>query len=165
MRYEEMTGQDLENLRQQITQYYETYYAELRSSFNDHELISFGTVPEFLKGYRRVITELGRDGVLITHWPSESDSFDFHLATDKLAKDLAAEQCGGEQIIDYPPGSDFGTYTLAEPLKLVVDDQIVWVAQWKRLDLSSRLDTWENVDLARSAAREDLLSYAQPSSP
>jgi hypothetical protein len=78
-----------------------------------------------------------------------------------MAKDLAAEHCGGEQILDYPPGSDFGTYELSEPLKLVVDDRVVWVAQWTRLEISSRLDTWLSTDQARTAARQDLLPYAE----
>jgi hypothetical protein len=78
-----------------------------------------------------------------------------------MAKDLAAEQCGGEQIIDYPPGSDFGTYEIAEPLQLVVDDVVVWVAQWKRLEISSRFDAWLSTDQAREAARKDLLPYRE----
>ena len=31
MNYSELTAQNLEGLREQITEYYETYYAELRS--------------------------------------------------------------------------------------------------------------------------------------
>ena len=47
---------------------------------------------------------LGQDGVVVTHLFSSQDSFDFHISPDRVAKDLAAEQCG-EQIIDYPPGA------------------------------------------------------------
>jgi hypothetical protein len=159
--YSELTAENLEELREQITEYYETYYAELRSQLTGHDPATFQSVPEVFKGYRRIVTELGRDGVVVTHWPSSQDSFDFHISPDRVAKDLAAEQCGGEQIIDYPPGSDFGTYEIAEPLQLVVDDVVVWVAQWTRLEITSRLDAWLSTDQARTAARKDLLPYRE----
>jgi hypothetical protein len=161
MNYSDLSAQDLEELREQITEYYETYYAELRSQLTSHDSATFQSVPEIFKGYRRIVTELGRDGVVVTHWPSSQDSFDFHISPDRMAKDLAAEQCGGEQIIDYPPGSDFGTYEIAEPLQLVVDDGVVWVAQWTRLEISSKLDAWLSTDQARTAARKDLLPYRE----
>jgi hypothetical protein len=163
MNYSDLSAQDLEELREQITEYYETYYAEVRSQLTGHDPAAFQSVPETLKGYRRIVTELGQDGVVVTHWPSGQDSFDFHIAPEKVAKDLAAEQCGGEQVIDYPPGSDFGTYQIAEPLKLVVDDRVVWEARWTRLEISSRLDSWKSTDQARTTAREDLLSYTETS--
>jgi hypothetical protein len=159
--YSELTAENLEELREQITEYYETYYAELRSQLTGHDPATFQSVPEVFKGYRRIVTELGRDGVVVTHWPSNQDSFDFHISPDRVAKDLAAEQCGGEQIIDYPPGSDFGTYEISEPLQLVVDDVVVWVAQWTRLEITSRLDAWLSTDQARTAARKALLPYRE----
>jgi hypothetical protein len=159
--YSDLTAQNLEELREQITEYYETYYAELRSQLTGHNPATLQSVPDVFKGYRRIVTELGQDGVVVTHWPSSQDSFDFHISPDRMAKDLAAEHCGGEQIIDYPPGSDFGTYEIAEPLQLVVDDGVVWVAQWTRLEISSRLDAWLDIDQARTAARNDLLPYRE----
>jgi hypothetical protein len=159
---EELSFRDLEQLREQITEYYETYYAELRSRLSDHSLPLSASVPEHFKGYRRIVTELGNDGVVISHWPAGQDSFDFHISPKRTAKDLAAELCAGEQILDYPPGSDFGFYQISEPLKLVVDDQVVWVAEWTRMDISSKPDVWENLDLARKAVEEDLLPYTNP---
>lgn len=161
MNYSDLSAQNLEVLREQITEYYETYYAELRSQLTSHESATFQSVPEVFKGYRRIVTELGQDGVVVTHWPSGQDSFDFHISPDRVAKDLAAEHCGGERIIDYPPGSDFGTYEITEPLQLVVDDRVVWVARWTRLEISSRLDAWLSTDQARTAARNDLLLFAE----
>lgn len=161
MHYSDLTAQNLEELREQITEYYETYYAELRSQLTGHNPATLQSVPDVFKGYRRIVTELGQDGVVVTHLPSSQDSFDFHISPDRMAKDLAAEHCGGEQIIDYPPGSDFGTYEIAEPLQLVVDDGVVWVAQWTRLEISSRLHAWLDIDQARTAARNDLLPYRE----
>jgi hypothetical protein len=161
VRLEELSFQDLEQLREQITEYYETYYAELRTRLSDHSSPLPYSVPDHFKGYRRIVTELGNDGAVISHWPAGQDSFDFHISPERTAKDLAAELCAGEQILDYPPGSDFGFYQIAEPLQLVVDDRVVWVSEWKRLDISSKRDIWQDPEAARKAAEEDLLPYAK----
>lgn len=170
MNYTELTAKDLEDLREQIIEYYETYYAELRSGFSNLGSVERATVPDFLRGYRWIITEMGSDGVVITHWPARQDSFDFHISPDYRAKDLAAEQCGGEKILDYSPDEDFGAYKLTEPLKLVVGIQEVWRASWTRLDISSKIDTWSDADKARRTAWEDLAPYlkaipTKPNSP
>ena len=162
MRLEELSFQDLERLREQITEYYETYYAELRTRLSDYSSPLPHSVPDHFKGYRRIVTELGNDGAVISHWPAGQDSFDFHISPERTAKELAAELCAGEQVLDYPPGSDFGFYQVAEPLQLVVDDRVVWVSEWKRLDISSRTGVWENPEVARKAVEEDLLPYAKP---
>ena len=159
MGLEELGFEDLEQLREQITEYYETYYAELRTRLSDYA--SPLPAPDHFKGYRRIVTELGSDGAVITHWPAGQDSFDFHISPKRTAKDLAAEHCAGEQVLDYPPGSDFGFYQIAEPLQLVVDDRVVWVSEWKRMDISSRLDVWQDANLARKAVEEDLLPYTR----
>lgn len=159
---EQLSFQDLEELREQITEYYETYYAELRSLLSDHSLALSASVPDHFKGYRRVVTELGKDGAVVSHWPAGQDYFDFHISPERTAKEVVAELCAGEEVLDYPPGSDFGFYQIAEPLRLVVDDQVVWVAQWTRMDISSRLEVWQNPEGARKAVEEDLLPYSNP---
>ena len=157
MRFEELSDARLEKLRAQITDYYETYYSEIRSRLSDHELaIPNAAIPDSLRGNRRIVTELGKDGIVITHWHDGHDSFDFHISPEKSARELVAEQCGGETILEYEPGEDFGTYQLSEPLKLVVDGEVVWTASWMRLDVSSHLSAWEDPDVARDAAREDM---------
>jgi hypothetical protein len=162
VRLEELSFQDLERLREQITEYYETYYAELRTRLSDYSSPLPYSVPDHLKGYRRIVTELGKDGVVISHWPAGQDSFDFHISPERTANDLVADLCAGEQILDYPPASDFGFYQIAEPLQLIVDDRVVWVSEWKRLDISSRPSVWENPEVARKAVEEDLLPYLKP---
>ena len=162
MRLEELSFQDLEKLGEQITEYYEIYYAELRSRLSDHSLALSASVPDHLKGYRRIVTELGGDGMVITHWPAGQDSFDFHISPERTAKDLVAELCAGEQVLDYAPGSDFGYYQIAEPLRLTVDDRVVWVSEWTRMEISSRVDIWQSPEGARKAVDEDLLPYMKP---
>jgi hypothetical protein len=139
MRLEQLSFQDLEELREQITEYYETYYAELRSRLSDHSLGLSAPLPEHLKGYRRVVTELGEDGVVISHWRAGQDHFDFHISPEKKTGDLVTELCAGEQVLDYPPGEDFGYYQISEPLQLAVDPEA-----------------------ARKVAEEDLLPYTNP---
>ena len=154
-----MSFQELEELREQITEYYETYYAELRSRLSDHSTGLAASVPDHLKGYRRVVTELGEDGIVVSHWPAGQDHFDFHISPEKTTMDLVAGLCAGEQILDYEPGGDFGLFQIPEPLQLVVDDSVVWVAEWTRLDISGRTDAWLDPEAARVAAREDLQPY------
>ena len=162
MRLEKLSFQDLEELKEQITEYYETYYAELRDRLSDHTLGLSISVPDHLKGYRRLVTELAEDGAVVSHWPAGQDHFDFHISPEKKARDLVADLCAGEPVLDYPPGSDFGLYQIAEPLQLVVDDRVVWVAEWTRLDISSRLDVWRDPEAARKAVEEVLLPYTSP---
>ncbi len=162
MRLEQLSFRDLEELKEQITEYYETYYAELRDRTSGHGPGLPLSVPDHLKGYRRLVTELGEDGAVVSHWPAGQDHFDFHISPEKKARDLVAELCAGEQVLDYPPGSDFGFYQIAEPLQLVVDDRVVWVAEWTRLDISSRLEVWRDPEAARRAVEEDLLPYTNP---
>jgi hypothetical protein len=162
VRLDQLNFQDLEELRDQITEYYETYYAELRGRLSDHGLGLSATVPDHLKGYRRVVTELGGDGAVVSHWRAGQDHFDFHISPGKKTRDLVAELCAGERILDYEPGSDFGFYQISEPLQLIVDDRVVWVADWTRLDISGRLDVWRDPEAARKAVEEDLLPYTNP---
>jgi hypothetical protein len=162
VRLEQLNFQDLEELRDQITEYYETYYAELRGRLSDHGLGLSAAVPNHLKGYRRVVTELGGDGAVVSHWRAGQDHFDFHISPGKKTRDLVAELCAGERILDYEPGSDFGFYQISEPLQLIVDDRVVWVADWTRLDISGRLDVWRDPEAARKAVEEDLLPYTNP---
>lgn len=159
MNYDELTAKDLEDLRSRITDYFETYYAEFQSGLMGLSAVQRAAIPEHLRGHKRVVTEMGSDGVVITHWPSGQPSFDFHISPESNAGDLAAGQCGGERILEYTPGEDFGAYELTEPLKLAVEDRVVWTAPWTRLDVSSRLDTWSDAGRAREAARADLQQY------
>lgn len=158
MRYEDLGLEELEALRNQITDYFETYYSELRSRLSDHSL-NLSSVPEHFRGQREIITELGNDGAVITHWPAGQDSFDFHIAPESSAKELAAEQCGGTEILDYQPGEDFGFYEIPEPLKLEMNGEVVWTSEWTRMQISSRFEVWSDPDDARRAVEEDLQPY------
>lgn len=161
MDHEEFTVRDLEGLKDRITDYYQTYYAELRSQLSGWNRAALGSVPEWLAGHKRIVTVLGKDGIVVTHWPSGQDSFDFHISPEKTAQDIAAEQCGGERVLDYPPGSDFGTYEIGEPLRLVVDGRTVWTSEWTRMEITSRPDAWRSTDEAREAAGAALRPYAE----
>src|ERR671916_3531329 len=110
MRLEQLSFQDLEELKEQITEYYETYYAELRDRLSDHTLGLSISVPDHLKGYRRLVTELGEDGAVVSHWPAGQGHFGFHISPEKKGRGLVGHLLAGEPVLDYPPGSDFGLY-------------------------------------------------------
>src|ERR671916_618105 len=93
MRLEQLSFQDLEELKEQITEYYETYYAELRDRLSDHTLGLSISVPDHLKGYRRLVTELGEDGAVVNHWPGGPGSLRLpHLPREK------GERSGGRPV-------------------------------------------------------------------
>lgn len=159
------TAGGLEDLKRKITDYYQTYYQELLSRLSSYDGLNSYLVPEHLKGYRRVITQLGDDGAVVTHWPEGQDAFDFHLSPGKPVRDLVTEQCGGQEILEYEPGEDFGVLELDEPLQLEMDGRTVWTSGWTRMEVTSRLDIWDDPALARKAAVETLSPYASSGCP
>jgi Domain of unknown function (DUF4926) len=60
----------LEKLRGQVTKYSGTYLAELRNGLARPDLF-FEAIPNYLKGYKRVISIGGRDGLVVAHFPIE----------------------------------------------------------------------------------------------
>ncbi len=78
----------LERLPAQIRQYYGVYFSELRSQLARPDLFS-EAVPDFLKGYKRVISIGGRDGLVIVH---------FHIETEITL----SETDGGKVLIRFP---------------------------------------------------------------
>ena len=117
-----LTKVDLERLREEVMRYFRAYYAEFREEIEKRD-------PEakldYLRGRRRVVFELGKDGALITHFPTEDDedTFEFVLPRDKMVRDLADDMAlktprGASKRIhfDYSLGEDFGQNTYLGPL-------------------------------------------------
>lgn len=73
----------LEDLRGQITQYYGAYFAELRSELARPDLL-FEAIPDYLKGYKRVISIGGRDGLVVAHFPIELEITMSQMDTGKI---------------------------------------------------------------------------------
>jgi hypothetical protein len=157
----------LEELRRQIMQYFRAYYEELRSEIDKQERMS---VPEYARGYKKVWLELGDDGAVTTHQPHEGDEdfFQFSIAQGYSAKDIAQAKVSTEpfdgmvSILDYDPGSDFGTGTYLAPLEIQQGD-VIYRTNWVRLDYASwrNLDAWKDESDAREKARSDFLAYVE----
>jgi hypothetical protein len=62
----------LERLPDQIRRYYNVYFSELRSQLTRPDLF-YEAVPDFLKGYKRVISIGGQDGLVVVHFPIETE--------------------------------------------------------------------------------------------
>lgn len=153
----------LENLRGQITKYYGTYFAELRSELARPDLFS-EAVPNYLKGYRRVISLGGSDGLVVAHFPVEleitvsqtdtgrilvrfpsildatEDTFEFITSPGSPVSNLVSFISGGEDIgVEISPeevswgAGVAGAFNAPQQKVDVVTGQLTWQAPWSRL--------------------------------
>src|ERR687890_1184940 len=106
----ELTTEMLEELRTQITSYFEAYYSALRNEIAGHDAL-YDSIPRYFKGQREVVTTFCRDGVLIVHKPAETeeDSYVFESVLDTRVEDAvggytpALPSGKSATIIDYSP--------------------------------------------------------------
>ncbi len=151
----------LERLPTQIRQYYGVYFSELRSQLTRPDLFS-EAVPDFLMGYKRVISIGGKDGVVVVHFHIETeitlsetdgervlirfpsvlnateDAFDFITFPESPVIDLVNFISGGEDVGAISPGMPWGAGVAGvfnEPQLKVDPDtgQVTWQAPWTRL--------------------------------
>ena len=163
----ELTTGMLDELRTQITGYFEAYYSALRGEIAGHDAL-YDSIPNYFKGSREVVTKFCRDGVLIVHGPAETDkdSYVFESVLDTRVEDVVAAHTptlpSGESVtlIDYSPYEDFGTFSLTEPLRQEENGR-TYESEWTRMDIASwnNLGMWRNRRLARGLARNDLRPY------
>lgn len=163
----ELTTEMLDELRTQITNYFEAYYAALRSEIAGHEALA-DSIPDYFKGSREVATNFCRDGVLIVHEPveNEEDSYVFESVLDTRLEDVVATYTptlpsgASATLIDYSPYEDFGTFSLTEPLRQEENGK-TYESGWTRMDIASwnNLGIWRDKRLARGLARNDLRPY------
>jgi hypothetical protein len=165
----ELTTEMLEELRTQITSYFEAYYSALRNEIAGHDAL-YDSIPHYFKGSREVVTNFCRDGVVIVHKPAESgqDSYVFESVLDTRVEDVVASYTptlpSGESvtIIDYSPYEDFGTFSLTEPLRQEENGR-TYESEWTRMDIASwnNLGVWRDKRQARGLARNDLRPYLE----
>jgi hypothetical protein len=152
----------LERLPDQIREYYSTYFSELRRQLSRPDLF-FEAIPNLLKGYKRVISIGGKDGLVVAHFPIEleitvsetgtgrvlirfpsvpdavEDAFEFITFPDSPVSDLASFISGEEAI-----GAGISTEerwgpgvagVLDKPVQKLDSEtgQLVWQAPWTRL--------------------------------
>jgi hypothetical protein len=167
----ELTTEILEELRTEITSYFEAYYSALRNEIAGHDAL-YDSIPHYFKGQREVVTNFCRDGVLIVHKPAETeqDSYVFESVLDTRVEDVMAGYTptlpSGERttIIDYSPYEDFGTFSLTKPLRQEENGR-TYESEWTRMDVASwnNLGVWQDRLQARGLARNDLRPYLEES--
>ena len=165
----ELTPEVLDELRTEITSYFEAYYSALRNEIAGHDAL-YDSIPHYFKGQREVVTNFCRDGVVIVHKPAESgqDSYVFESVLDTRVEDAVAGYTpalpSGNRatIIDYSPYEDFGTFSLTEPLRQEEDGR-TYESEWTRMDIASwnSLSMWRDKRQARGLARNDLRPYLE----
>lgn len=164
-----LTKEDLQRIREEVIRYFRAYYTEFRQEIEKRD-------PEakldYLRGHRRIVFEVGKDGALITHFPTEDneDTFEFVLPEDKkmvreLVDDMALKTPRGTTKrlhFDYQLGEDFGQNSYLGPLVHEEKDlhyrTLYYRTNWVQLDWASwvHLDRWRDENQAKEDARLDL---------
>lgn len=163
-----LTREDLERIREEVMRYFRAYYAEFREEIERRDP---DAILDYLRGRRRIVFELGKDGAIITHFPIEDDDddFEFVLPKDQTVRELAEEKAlktprGVTKRIhfDYDFGEDFGHNTYLGPLVHEEKDldyrTLYYRTNWVQLDWASwvHLDRWRDADRAEVDVRLDL---------
>jgi hypothetical protein len=159
-----LSARELEELRGGITEYFKGYYSEVRHLIRKHD--ADDAVPSSYQGYKRVLTTLGADGIVIIHWDASRDSFEFDISRQESVEELIARQTGyfpggsyhgrnypdtaGSgpraitiedahhlRILPHTAGRDFGAVTNQEPVKVPNEDGTLGITAWTRLDAAS----------------------------
>jgi hypothetical protein len=151
---------DVDSIRDRIQRYVAVYYHELRRNIVLYQAMP-EAFPDYLKGSKRIVAVLGQDGVVVSHWAAERDTFEFYQS-DKTMVEIANEQSGGGFVFDFPPGSELGMKAADVTMHQGTDTSgpIVWRSPWEQIELSSKINAirW-NENLASSEARNDVLTF------
>lgn len=184
---EELNAQK-QRLPAQIAEYYDTYFTELQDQLQRPNLFA-EAVPDFLKGYKRIISVGGQDGLVVAHFPAElgitisepntrrvlmrfpsildakEDSYEFIQVRDLPVSDLVTLISGGEDVdLGIPPGEVFwGVRGFNAPQQWIdpTTGELAGQAPWTYLACADlyHLRFWEDPERARKDARADIEPY------
>lgn len=156
---------DRTDLEAAMRTYYQTYYAELRRRMSQYPLES-DIFPDYLVGARQIVAVLGEDGVMVTHWPAERDSFEFRVSEEEQVREMVKQRAivapNGmrAEFIDYEPGTDFGAFQF-KTAEAEFNGRIIR-PDWIRLDCASALNLnrslYNESKAEREATKDVLLS-------
>ena len=150
-----------ERLLTTLPEYYRTYFAELRSQLERPDVFD-EAVPEHMRGYKRVLSVSGRDGLLVVHVPIEKEIIFTEKGTGKRLEHFPAESSadddrfefiqfpeesvnvlanfigGGEEIeLDIPTDTSWGIKGFSSPKQRINTSgelaELSWEAPWTRL--------------------------------
>lgn len=103
----------LERLPGQIREYYDAYFSVIRSELARPDLF-FEAVPEFLKGYKRVLTLGGTDGVVVVHFPIELEITISDRGSGETLLRFPSEQAATEDSYEFVAPFDLSVGELLE---------------------------------------------------
>lgn len=188
-----LLGAQLQRLRTQIPEFYGAYFSELRGRLERPDLFA-EAVPDRMKGRKRIVSMVGRDGLLVVHTPiekeivvtedasgrrlaffpaepdAEDDRYEFVMVPGEPVSILANFIGGGEEIeLDIPSDALWGVKGFSAPQQKVDAEsgELAWTAPWSRLvavDLS-HLSYFEDLQRARAEAREEVEPYVRRDEP
>ncbi len=153
---------DRHELERDLRSYYETYYAELDVRMSRYPAMH-KIFPDRMIGPRRVVAVLTNDGIEVTHWPAQQQSFEFQPAADRMVRDVTSRERyvqapGGmwADLFDYEPGINFGAFEFWG--FSAIENGTVIESKWARLDVASldNLESFRDEAQARANAERDI---------
>ncbi len=151
----------VEELEERLRDSYEAYYSELHERMSRYPTAP-DIFPETLLGPRHLVAELAADGVVVTHWPSQEQAFEFHVSPDRLVKDITGlyrlwvPSGISAGFLQYEAGIDFGAMQMWRPE--LHQAGAVMRTEWSRIDITSldSLDAIPTAEQAREWAEQDV---------
>lgn len=157
-----LAAAEIAALEQRLHRFYTAYYSELRQRMSRYPAAS-EIFPYYLKGGRRIVATLTKDGLVVVHYPAEQDSFEFGRALEKRVTDLTEELTtivlpNGYSVVSFPrdpddPEKDFDGSIESMATEVEYDGQIIRPA-YVRLDVAAT-HTLDEEHHSEERARED----------
>jgi putative PIN family toxin of toxin-antitoxin system len=183
-----------EKLTTQIPEFYGAYFSELRNQLERPDVFA-EAVPNWMRGYKRVVTVGVRDGVVVVHFPRELEvtvegddgttlhrfpsepdavdhAYEFLTFQEESASALANFIGGGADIeIDIEPGVAWGIKGYVKPQQIADTSgeiaELSWQAPWTRLVAADHFSLiyFSDPETAEEEARRDAEPYIQRGEP
>lgn len=174
----------LERLREEVEDYFRTFYPELRRLMAEHE---DADLPYWFGGGREIRAEACTDGVLIAHVPYDPETMTFPVREDSFrfyqggaleglsVEDRVRDGYATDSLKVLPadwPGGDFGHYlrrwpAYDGPYPAGDDADVGTISNWTRLEVASMsyLHVWRDKEKARRDAWETVRPYVEGDDP
>ena len=125
-----------------IKAYEDAYYEAFRNQMQQYAELT-DAFPDFLMGPKRVVATQVRDGVVVSHWSAEHDSFEFNVSErgvsdeiEIITNDGTTPNVRGSILPDYVEG--LGIELAQAEIRngtLEVPGDLVWCSPWDRVEV------------------------------
>jgi predicted nucleic acid-binding protein len=183
-----------EKLSMRIPEFYGAYFSELRNQLERSDVFA-EAVPDWIRGYKRVVTVCVRDGVVVVHFPRElevtvegddgttllrfpsepdavDDTYEFLTFPEESASALANFIGGGGDIeIDIEPDVAWGVKGYDKPQQMADTSgelaELSWQSPWTRIVAADlfSLIYFSDPESAKEEARRDVEPYIRRGEP